>query len=185
MVQERNWEHDADIKENHPKAPEILNQNEQGYFLMIEGGRIDHAYHAGNAFRALSETIALSKAVHAIQSALSEEEKEDTLILVTADHSHTFTIAGIPLVETPSSGWWLVMITMATPRPHPRKMPWGFPIQSLPTRMDGVMGAPCKTISPRKSPLAGFISIWISGMAVGHCRTRGLEIPSHIQKPSA
>ena len=92
------------LSEMSLKALEILRQNQQGYFLMIEGGRIDHAYHAGNAFRALSETIALSKAVHAIQSARSEEEKEDTLILVTADHSHTFTIAGYSTRGNPILG---------------------------------------------------------------------------------
>ena len=135
---------DPSLSEMSLKALEILKQNQQGYFLMIEGGRIDHAHHAGNAFRALSETIALSKAVHAIQSALSEEEKEDTLILVTADHGHTLPLRGIPLVETLSSDWWLAMMTMATRNPHPRKTPWGSPIQRLPTQMEGLFGPHAK-----------------------------------------
>ena len=35
----------------------------KGFFLMVEGGRIDHGHHAGNAYRALGETIELSNAV--------------------------------------------------------------------------------------------------------------------------
>jgi alkaline phosphatase len=59
---------------------------------MIEGGRIDHANHAGNAFRALTETIALSDAVRVAR----EMTGRDTLIVVTADHSHVMTMAGYP-----------------------------------------------------------------------------------------
>ena len=60
---------------------------------MIEGGRIDHGHHAGNAYRALTDAIALSNAVKA---ALAGTDPRDTLIVVTADHSHVFTIAGYP-----------------------------------------------------------------------------------------
>jgi alkaline phosphatase len=65
----------------------------KGYFLMVEAGRVDHAHHAGNASRALVDTVALSDAVRA---AMRKSSTEDTLIIVTADHSHTFTIAGYP-----------------------------------------------------------------------------------------
>jgi len=77
------------------KSIEILQANagDKGYFLMVEGGRVDHAHHAGNASRALSDTVALSDAVRAARSLTSED---DTLIVVTADHSHVFTIAGYP-----------------------------------------------------------------------------------------
>ncbi|MGH8676954.1 MAG: alkaline phosphatase [Burkholderiales bacterium] len=75
------------------KAIDILSRNPKGYFLMVEGGRIDHAHHAGNAFRALSETIELSNAVRA---ALQKIDLRNTLVIVTADHSHAFTLAGYP-----------------------------------------------------------------------------------------
>jgi len=75
------------------KAVEILSQGEDGYFLMVEAGRIDHAHHAGNAYRALADTVALSDAVRAVRELVDEE---DTLIIVTADHSHVFTMAGYP-----------------------------------------------------------------------------------------
>ena len=122
---------DPSLSEMSLKALEILKQNQQGYFLMIEGGRIDHAHHAGNAFRALSETIALSKAVHAIQSALSEEEKEDTLILVTADHSHTFTIAGYPTRGNPILGLVVGNDDHGNPESSPKKDAMGLPYTTL------------------------------------------------------
>jgi alkaline phosphatase len=77
------------------KAIEILQANSggKGYFLMVEGGRVDHAHHAGNASRALTDAIALSDAVRFAANRTSED---DTLIIVTADHSHVFTIAGYP-----------------------------------------------------------------------------------------
>lgn len=71
-----------------------LSRNPNGYVLLVEGGRIDHAHHYGNAFRALTDTIALSDAVRAADEATSGE---DTLILVTADHAHTLTFAGYPM----------------------------------------------------------------------------------------
>ena len=74
------------------KAMDILAKNRNGYFLMVEGGRIDHGHHAGNAYRALTDAIALSNAV----KAAAAKAGDDTLIVVTADHSHVFTIAGYP-----------------------------------------------------------------------------------------
>ena len=75
-------------------AIERLRRNPNGYVLLVEGGRIDHAHHFGNAYRALTDAIALSEAVSAAAAATSEQ---DTLILVTADHSHTLTFAGYPV----------------------------------------------------------------------------------------
>ena len=68
-----------------------LQREPQGYVLVVEGGRIDHAHHAGNAYRALTDTIALSQAVDVARSATSID---DTLIVVTADHSHVLSFAG-------------------------------------------------------------------------------------------
>lgn len=64
-----------------------------GYYLMVEGGRIDHAHHAGQAGYALEEAVELARAV---QWALDHTDPAETLILVTADHSHVLTIAGYP-----------------------------------------------------------------------------------------
>lgn len=68
-----------------------LSRDGDGYVLMVEGGRIDHAHHEGRAGEALSETVAFDDAVRA---ALEMTSRNDTLIVVTADHSHTLTMAG-------------------------------------------------------------------------------------------
>ncbi|EDV48317.1 membrane-bound alkaline phosphatase [Drosophila erecta] len=73
------------------KAIEYMSQNDQGYFLFIEGGRIDQAHHINQARMALNETIEFSKAIAAAQELTNED---DTLLVVTADHSHVFTYAG-------------------------------------------------------------------------------------------
>jgi alkaline phosphatase len=81
------------LSEMTSKAIEILKKNPNGFFLMVEGGRIDMAHHDGNAYRALTDAIELSNAV---RTAVSMVDLRDTLIIVTADHSHTFTISGYP-----------------------------------------------------------------------------------------
>lgn len=81
------------LAEMTSKAIDVLSQNKKGFFLMVEGGRIDHAHHFGNAYRALSDTVAFSDAVRA---AAKKVDLKDTLIIVTADHSHTFVIQGYP-----------------------------------------------------------------------------------------
>lgn len=78
-----------------------LNDDPDGYFLMVEGGRIDHGHHEGKAAYALSETQEFARAV---QTALDTADLSNTLILVTADHSHVFTIAGYPTRGNPILG---------------------------------------------------------------------------------
>ncbi|MBI5751403.1 MAG: alkaline phosphatase [Hydrogenophilales bacterium] len=81
------------LTEMTEKSIKMLQKNDKGFFLHVEGGRIDHAHHAGNAKRALLDTIEMAKAV---KKAYEMTDPKDTLIIVTADHSHTFTIAGYP-----------------------------------------------------------------------------------------
>lgn len=69
----------------------------KGFVLAVEGGRIDHAHHANTANRALDETVAFDKAIRDTIDFLAEKSlTEDTLVIVTADHSHAFTMAGYP-----------------------------------------------------------------------------------------
>jgi alkaline phosphatase len=85
------------LTEMTDKALRLLMKQRKGFFLHVEGGRIDHAHHAGNARRALMETIELSNAIRRTMQLLREAgQLDDTLILVSADHSHVFTIAGYP-----------------------------------------------------------------------------------------
>ncbi|PCE33097.1 alkaline phosphatase [Burkholderia ubonensis] len=79
------------LAEMTSKAIDLLSKNSNGYFLMVEGGRIDHALHGTNAKRALEDTAAFDDA---IRVALSKVDLSNTLIVVTADHDHTMTING-------------------------------------------------------------------------------------------
>lgn len=82
------------LTEMTTKSIELLSSNPNGFVLMVEGGRIDHAHHAGNAWRALTDAEELDEAIGAAIAAVNLEE---TLIVVTADHSHVFNIAGYPI----------------------------------------------------------------------------------------
>jgi alkaline phosphatase len=87
------------------KAIRMLQKDRHGFFLHVEGGRIDHAHHAGNAKRALLETIEFSNAIRrTIELLQAQGQLDDTLIIVTADHSHTFTMSGYPSRGNPILG---------------------------------------------------------------------------------
>ncbi|GFO42559.1 alkaline phosphatase [Plakobranchus ocellatus] len=77
------------------KAIEILQKNRRGYFLVVEGARIDFGHHANSASTAISETLELDQAVAtAVKMTSTGRAAKETLILVTADHSHAFSIQG-------------------------------------------------------------------------------------------
>lgn len=97
----RDTTEEPSISEMTRAAITRLSQNESGYVLMVEGGRIDHGHHGVNAARALEDTDAFDQA---ISVALEMTDDEDTLIIVTADHSHTMTIAGYPRRNNPILG---------------------------------------------------------------------------------
>lgn len=66
------------------KGIEVLN-NDKGFFMMVEGGKIDWACHANDAASSINDVLALSDAVDkAIEFA--NKYPKDTLILVTGDH---------------------------------------------------------------------------------------------------
>jgi alkaline phosphatase len=81
-------------------AIDLLEARGDGYVLVVEAGRIDHAHHDNNAARALHDTLALAQAVAAVH----ERAGADSLIVVTADHSHVFTMAGYPTRGNPILG---------------------------------------------------------------------------------
>jgi len=89
------------LAEMTTKAIQMLSKNRKGYVLMVEAGRIDHAHHGGNARRALQDTVALNQA---LKAAMASVDLRDTLIVVTSDHSHVFTIAGYPQRGNPILG---------------------------------------------------------------------------------
>nr|CAD7437449.1 unnamed protein product [Timema bartmani] len=85
-------EGDPSLAEMTRTALHVMLKNPRGFFLFIEGGRIDHAHHYNNAYRALDETLALEAALLA---ALSMINPAETLVVLTADHSHVMTLGGL------------------------------------------------------------------------------------------
>ena len=72
------------LAEMTAKTLETLAQNPQGFFAMIEGGRIDHASHRNDAAATIRDTLAFDEAVGV---ALDFQRKyPETLLIVTADH---------------------------------------------------------------------------------------------------
>ncbi len=72
-------------------AIKSLQSNDNGFYLMVEAGRVDHANHAGNLHRTLVDGVAFNDA---IRKALELTSAEDTLIIVTADHEHAISFNG-------------------------------------------------------------------------------------------
>ncbi|MEH6988892.1 alkaline phosphatase [Cytobacillus firmus] len=83
------------LKEMTEKAIDVLARGEQGFFLMAEGARIDHASHAGDITSIWKETIEFDEAVkYAVEWAKKDKE---TLVLVVADHETMGISASEPL----------------------------------------------------------------------------------------
>ncbi|KAG6931955.1 Alkaline Phosphatase, Intestinal [Chelydra serpentina] len=82
---------DPSIVEMTEKAVRILRRNPRGFFLFVEGGRIDHGHHSSRAKQALSEAVMLDRAV---ARAAELTDAAETLTVVTADHSHVFSFGG-------------------------------------------------------------------------------------------
>ena len=103
LFNQSHMEYEFDRPEDIGKEPSIaemteaaitrLSQDEDGYVLMVESGRIDHAHHGTNAARALIDTVAFDEAV---AKAIEMTDPDETMIIVTADHSHTLTFSGYP-----------------------------------------------------------------------------------------
>ncbi|XYJ11185.1 alkaline phosphatase [Telluria sp. B2] len=86
------------LAEMTAKAIELLSANPKGFFLMVEGGKIDHALHETNARNALVETVAFDEAIQTAVERMRAIDPglENTLIVVTADHDHTMVLNGYP-----------------------------------------------------------------------------------------
>ncbi len=82
-------------------AVRLLEEGDAGYFLLVEGGRIDHGHHRSRPGWAMLETRELANAVAAVMEMIDTGE---TLVLVTADHSHVFTMGGYATRGNPILG---------------------------------------------------------------------------------
>uniref|UniRef100_A0A8C6MNZ5 Alkaline phosphatase n=1 Tax=Mus spicilegus TaxID=10103 RepID=A0A8C6MNZ5_MUSSI len=93
----RNPSVDPSLAEMTEVAVRMLSRNPQGFYLFVEGGRIDQGHHAGTAYLALTEAVMFDSA---IEKASQLTNEKDTLILITADHSHVFAFGGYTLRGT-------------------------------------------------------------------------------------
>lgn len=105
---DRNDSIEPSIIEMTLKAIELLEQNDNGFFLLVEGGRIDHGHHQNRAHKVLDDFVVFDDA---IGQTLKKVSLEDTLVVVTADHSHTFTFGGNSLRGNPVLGLALTSYT--------------------------------------------------------------------------
>lgn len=88
---ERNTDNDPSLTEMVEVAIKILRKNPSGFYLLVEGGRIDHGHHEGKAKQALHEAVEMDRAIGRADLLTSIH---DTLTIVTADHSHVFNFGG-------------------------------------------------------------------------------------------
>ena len=72
------------LAEMTAKTLEVLAKNSKGFFVMVEGGRIDHAAHRNDAAATIRDTLAFDDAVGVVVE--FQRQNPDTLIIVTADH---------------------------------------------------------------------------------------------------
>jgi len=86
------------LTEMTAKALELLSAGEKGFFLMVEGGRIDHACHNNEIERAIHETIEFDRAVRTVLD--WAKDRQDTLVIVTADHE----CGGLAVLSNPGKG---------------------------------------------------------------------------------
>lgn len=87
------------------KAIELLSTHTEGFFLMVEAARIDHAHHENHAAMAIMDTNELDKSVETTLKLLQDKGLlEDTLVIVAADHSHVVTFSGQSARGTPVLG---------------------------------------------------------------------------------
>jgi alkaline phosphatase len=84
------------LAEMTSRAIDQLKTNPNGIFLMVEGGRIDHALHETTARKALQDTVAFDDAIKAAIDKMQALDPglKNTLIVVTADHDHTLVLNG-------------------------------------------------------------------------------------------
>ncbi|XP_072049663.1 alkaline phosphatase-like isoform X2 [Amphiura filiformis] len=83
------------------KALQILQKNDEGYFLFVGGGQIDDAHHYGKAQKALFETLAFDAAVDLVMEMV---DLRDTLVIVTSTYAQALAYTGYSSRDNPILG---------------------------------------------------------------------------------
>jgi alkaline phosphatase len=131
-----------DVVEEMQSAIRILSRNRNGFVLMVESARIDKYSHSMDPERAIFDTIMLDNAVKAAQE-WAKANGNNTLILVTADHSHPVSVIGT--VDDNASGDEMrnkVRIYEDAGFPDYRPNGEGYPVSvDVPRRLRFIFGA--------------------------------------------
>ncbi len=95
-----------DLSEMATRAVDILSEDPDGYFLMVEGARIDHASHANDICRAIYEVWELESTIETLS--MTAFSRDDTLFIVTADHETggLFISGGQGAGQLPIGTWY-------------------------------------------------------------------------------
>lgn len=88
------------LSEMTDAALEVLGRGDKGFFLMIEGGRIDHAGHGNHLKNNIVETLEFDNAVKRVLH--WAQGRRDTLVVVTADHE----CGGLKVCYPAGASYW-------------------------------------------------------------------------------
>ena len=145
------------LSEMVDKALDVLERNDDGYFLFVEGGRIDHGHHDGKAGFALAEGREFA---HTVSQVLDRIDPQETLVMVTADHSHVFGIGGGPTIGNPILGLVFSNDAQGEPKSTPELAADGKPY----TTLGYVNGPGAPVIDDRPTPRGGMNEIKQAGI---------------------
>ncbi len=154
------------LSEMTAAALAILDNDPEGFFLMVEGGRIDHAAHAHDLARTVQETLEFSRAVQTAVDWSAGSTRLDTLVLVTADHETggLDILAGMGAGHYPSVAWTAAGHTGADVPLYA----WGLHSEQITGVMDHVGIYDVMTAAPKVVPTSGslmLVSIGVMSMA--------------------
>ncbi|CAL4116224.1 unnamed protein product, partial [Meganyctiphanes norvegica] len=98
---ERDSTMDPSLPEMTRAAIQVLRKDDNGYFLFVEGNFVDDYFSKNHSIKLRAKSLRKKKSLDIMQS----EIREDTLILVTADHAHSMTVNGYPARHTDILGY--------------------------------------------------------------------------------
>ncbi len=147
-------------------ALSLLDNDPQGFFLMVEGGRIDHAAHAHDLERTIGETLEFSRAVRTAVDWIHSSVLLDTLILVTADHE----TGGLSILADGGAGRYpdVAWTSAGHTGAHVPIYAWGSNSEWVTGVMDNTWIHHVMTAGPRTVPVSGtlmLVSIGLVSMA--------------------
>lgn len=133
------------LTEMMTRALEVVEQNEQGFFLMVEGSRIDTAAHNHSVEEMLGELLVFDEAV-GLALAYAQDHG-DTLVVVTADHdTGGFGVtSGLPSGQGVNYGWLstghtAAMVPIYAFGPGAERFTGTLDITEVPVRIGELMG---------------------------------------------